>query len=483
MEKYKNQPIRLSSLDLEQMPIKEQIIEIIEIIRTQYCVLIAGGAVRDLLLGQPSKDIDLCTNATPDELIALMECHQIKVKPVGQAFGVVIAMFKNEDDEYEEIEIATFRTDGQYSDGRRPDSVSFVRNPAEDAVRRDLTINGIFYDPFDDTVIDYVGGIEDMKFGILRFIGNPVDRINEDKLRMLRYVRFLRKTGFQSDEASSKAIRENAHLITSVSAERIKEELEKMFAIGPVSEILQLLKDVGLLKHILPEVDALSECEQGPPYHMEGDVFVHTCMLADNLPDDTSDELRWAAILHDIGKPATRQEDGRGNVSFINHDKIGADMANSICRRLKFPNHKRKRIVWLIKNHIRVLSLTKMRNARAKRFVYNEKLTDINPYFEDLLLLAEADESSAVPINQEIHFEDATVEDIKERYEELISGAKEKDIPKLITGYDVMQALALKTGGPKVGQTLRQIQDTLFEEVPENHTRERALEILTEIIS
>jgi len=456
----------VSSFGLEELPIQGHIVELIDIIRPNYCVLIAGGAVRDHLRGDTAKDIDLCTNATPDELMTLLRSRNVQVKSVGQAFGVVIAILKNERDEHDEVEIATFRTDGQYSDGRRPDSVAFVRNPKEDAIRRDLSINGLFYDPFDDMVIDYVDGIKDMEDGVLRFIGNPAERISEDKLRMLRYVRFLLKTGFNPDELSEQAIRDHADQIKTVSAERIKDELDKIFKIGPISKALQLLKDLNLLGHILPEVDQMSDCEQGPPYHMEGDVFTHTCMVVDNLPEDASNELRWAAILHDIGKPQTREESDTGKVSFIYHEKSGSEMADEICRRLKFSNKEREKIIWLIKNHQKIFKLATMRQSTAKKFVLNAQLNQVNPYFEDLLELCRADEKSAIlfgPLILERSFDS-----IFERFEEIKESLSQQqesgiDIPKLITGYDVMEALGMRHGGPIVGQLLTKIRDELLE--------------------
>ena len=483
MQPKETEKKHISEFGRDNLPIQNHIIELICIIREKYCVLVAGGAVRDHLLGKEAKDIDLCTEATPDELIQLLESKGIEVKHVGQNFGVVLAILRNGNDEYEEVEIATFRIDGDYSDGRRPDSVAFIRNPAEDAARRDLTINGLFYDPSDHTVIDYVGGIDDMNNKVLRFIGIAPERIKEDKLRMLRYVRFLLKTGFFPDEESINAMREYAKSITTVSAERIKDELDKIFKTGPVSKALRLLKEFGLLEHILPEVDSLSECDQGAPYHMEGDVFKHTCMVADGLLANSSDELRWAAVLHDIGKPATRKETDTCKVNFIGHDSVGAEMADKICRRLKFSNEEKEKIVWLIKNHMQVLQLPKMRPAKAKRFVLDQKLEDIHPYFQDLLSLAQADENGAVSL--EPRAEEDSFAGILEKFNKLkaeldLQKQSGSNISKLINGRDVMTALNINKGGPIVGKILKAVQDKLLE--MEEPTRECALGLLREIV-
>lgn len=488
MKSKETEKKHISEFGKDNLPIQNHIIELICVIREKYCVLVAGGAVRDHLLGKQAKDIDLCTEATPDELIQLLESRDIKVKPVGQAFGVVIAMIRDENEEYEEIEIATFRTDGDYSDGRRPDSVAFIRNPAEDAARRDLTINGLFYDPSDHTVIDYVGGVSDMENNVLRFIGTASERIKEDKLRMLRYVRFLLRTGFTPDEQSVNAMREYAESITAVSAERIKDELNKIFKIGPISKALKLLKEFNLLKHVLPEVSALSDCKQGPPYHMEGDVFRHTCMVADNLPANSSNELNWAAILHDIGKPATRAEsichNGEKKVSFLKHDKIGAKMADEICRRLKFSNEERSKIIWLIENHMHVTQFAKMRPVTAKRFMLDQKLEGIYPHFYDLLSLAHADENGAVTL--EPRTEEDSFAGVIKKFNEIrdeLNFQKESgnDPSRLINGKDVMTVLNINKGGPIVGKILKTVQDRLLEmKAP---TKKDALRLLHELVT
>lgn len=474
----------ISAFDSEPLPIKEHITRLIEIIRTKHVVLVAGGAVRDHIQGKTPKDIDLCTSATPDELSSLLVSKDIKINPVGQAFGVTIAVLKDHNDKYEEVEIATFRTDGVHLDGRRPESVNFIDSPREDAIRRDLTINGLFYDTSDDTIIDYVSGLQDMEDGILRFIGDPTKRITEDKLRMLRYARFLCKTGFSPDELSQQAIREHANKITTVSAERIKDELDKMFQLGNMSKALQLLKDLNLLKHILPEVNELSGSKQGPPYHMEGDVFTHTCMVTDNLPEDASNALRWAAVLHDVGKPTCRKETQNGRkVSFLNHDNIGSKMVNDICHKLKFSNNEREKIVWLIENHQNIRHLPKMRQVKAKRFVFNDQLNEVNPYFEDLLRLAQADNEGSIPLNPHKYEDsfDAIFEKFKE-IEEGLNKQKESGIntPKLINGNDVIETLQLKTGGPIVGKILTEVRNRLLE--IERPTRKDALRFLYEVI-
>ncbi len=438
-------PILMSPI--ERLPIAEAAQLVIQILTRARChVLVAGGAVRDHLLGKLAKDIDLCTDAKPEELIKILEEDGIKVLPAGQKFGIVIAVVNGE-----QIEIATFRTDGYSSDSRHPDEITIGVSPAEDAMRRDLTVNGLFYDPNQGeqgTIIDHVGGVEDMGEQILRFIGNPAERVGEDDLRMLRYVRFLVKTGFKADEESNHVIRKNAHLIKSVSVERIRDEFGKIWALGKFSDSLRALKDLNLLEHVLPEeVSILVEREQ---------------IAADQLSEDASMELRWAAVLYET------------DIQDI----------NKFCgnKGIKMSNKERGKIVWLCENVSKVFELSIMDIVDAKRFVLMSQLNDENPHFEDLLSLAEARFNALSPSDEKMH---KLLLDARKLYEDIKKDAEARrsagcDLKRLITGKDIMQALGLKKGGPLVGKTQRRLEDLLLahDGVP---TREDGLAYLNEI--
>jgi poly(A) polymerase len=429
-------PVMLSPI--ERLPITEAAERVIQILTRERCrVLLAGGAVRDHLMGRPAKDIDLCTNASPEQLVEILERHGIKVLPVGQSFGVVVAIVGGE-----QIEIATFRTDGYSSDGRRPDSVTLGVDPAEDAKRRDLTINGLFYDPVEHIIIDHVGGAQDMAEKVLRFIGNPEDRISEDKLRMMRYLRFLMKTGFSRDAASEAAIQRNADKIKGVSKERIKDEMEKMLAYGPISKILEHLSVLGLLPYVLPEAAGLIGKEQ---------------IAADRLPSTASPELKWAALLYEAGPGA----------------------ADKFCKRLKFSNDERQKVVYLCQNVARVAELSSMDPVKARHFVFDKDLAAVNTHFEDLLLLARAiNEAGGGQQSQALNKALQTYSTIKLEAERRKNAGI--DLKRLITGNDIMEKLGIK-GGPEVGRLQAAVQDRLL--LDAEPTRESALRYLDEIES
>ena len=303
---------------------------------------LAGGCVRDSLLGVEPKDFDVATSATPDQVAALFP----RVVPVGRAFGVQTVMEGGAS-----VEVATFRADGPYRDGRHPASVSFT-TARQDVLRRDFTINGLLGDPSDGSVRDYVGGVADLEARLLRTIGDPGDRFAEDKLRLLRAVRFAARFNLRIEEATWRAMQEHATEIGGVSPERIGREVVLCLTGPRPDAALRLLKDAGLLAVILPEVDALSQVAQSPPGHPEGDAFVHTALLLSHLPPDPPPALALAGLLHDVGKAVTATRDPDGRWRFFGHDKAGARMAADICRRLRYSRELGAAVTRLVADHM-----------------------------------------------------------------------------------------------------------------------------------
>jgi poly(A) polymerase len=321
-----------------------------------------GGCVRDFIRGVVPGDYDIVTSAKTDEVMALFE----KTVPVGAKFGVVMVIADGHP-----FEVATFRSDDVYEDGRRPLRVHFA-SAKEDVLRRDFTVNGLLMDPATGDIIDYVGGRDDIQNKILRTIGDPVLRFNEDYLRMLRAVRFAANLDFALDEAAKAAIAANASRITVISAERILEELGKILTRGGARRGLELLSETGLLKMILPEVDKMRGVEQPPRFHPEGDVWQHSLIMMDILSKETAPHtnpiLAWATLLHDVGKPLTRSQDDRG-IHFYGHTQIGESVASDILNRLRFSRAQRETILNLIHQHMVFMNVQKMRPARLKRFL------------------------------------------------------------------------------------------------------------------
>jgi poly(A) polymerase len=317
-----------------------------------------GGCVRDLVLGRAPKDFDVATSATPDQVLTLFE----KTFAVGAHFGVVLVCTG-------EIttEVATFRSDGDYSDGRHPDAVRFSATPEEDVKRRDFTINGMMMDPVSESVLDMVGGMQDLDAHLIRAIGDPRERFTEDKLRMLRAVRFAARFSFDLEPATAKAIERLVLAVTQVSNERVRDELTRMLTEGRARRAFEMLDATGLLAQVLPEVVRMKGVAQPPQYHPEGDVWVHTLMLLDGLPAGVPAALAWGALLHDIGKPATFRV-APDRIRFDGHVEAGIRIAEDICRRLRFPNHETEQILSLIANHMRFSDVRKMKESTLKRF-------------------------------------------------------------------------------------------------------------------
>ena len=396
-----------------------------------YQAYFAGGCVRDLLLGVEPKDFDVATSATPDVVMGMFA----KTYSVGAHFGVVLVCSPNADGEIA-TEVATFRHDGAYSDGRRPDAVRFSTDAREDVLRRDFTINGMLLDPviFEESgdaasaVLDYVGGRADLAVGIVRAIGDPTLRFAEDKLRMLRGVRFAARLNYEIEPRTMAAMQAAAREIGQVSAERIRDELTLMLTEGHAARAFELLDATGLLAEVLPEAVKMHGVEQPPEYHPEGDVWVHTMLLLEKLKPGVSATLAWGALLHDIGKPATfrppdpKRPDDR--IRFNGHVEVGVRVAEEILRRLRFSNEETEQIVALVKNHMRFGDILQMRESTLKRFL---RL----PKFDEHLALHWMDASSA-------HGDLRLYEFARKQYE---AAPLEPIQPKLlVTGRDLISA-------------------------------------------
>jgi poly(A) polymerase len=326
----------------------------------------AGGCVRDRLLGKEAHDIDIATSASPEEVQALFS----RTIPVGVQFGVVIVR-----EEEGEFQVATFRTDGLYADGRRPETVAFTTAEG-DALRRDFTINGLFYDPVDGRVLDFVGGRADLDARLVRTIGNAGERFAEDKLRVLRGVRFAAALDFEIEPGTWEGIRAGASAISQVSAERVRDELGKIFLAPQRLRGFDLLDSSGLLREILPEMESLKGCEQPPEFHPEGDVFIHTRLMLSLLPEHVSLPLVLSVLFHDLGKPATRQVDATGRARFNGHEAVSARIAEEILRRLRFSNDTLEATVEMVRNHMVFKDVQNMRVARLKRFLARPTFAD-----------------------------------------------------------------------------------------------------------
>jgi putative nucleotidyltransferase with HDIG domain len=428
-----------------------------------------GGCVRDMVRGVEPQDIDIATSATPEQVQALFA----RTVPVGAAFGVVLVL-----EDGHQFEVATFRSDEAYIDGRRPTGVRYG-SPEEDARRRDFTINGLFFDPFlsptggagvpacgptgggpgqpalPGRIIDFVGGRADIERKLVRTIGEPRERFTEDKLRLLRCVRFAANLGYEIETATFDAVKEMAAQIHVVSAERIRDELVKILTRPNAGRGLELLDASGLLHEILPEIAAMKGVEQPPEFHPEGDVFVHTRLMLDTLPANPSVVLAFAVLLHDVGKPPTfvRAPD---RIRFNEHDRVGAEMAEIILRRLRFSNDEIEKIVLCVREHMRLQFVKEMRPAKLKRLLARET-------FPDELELHRIDCASS-------HRNLENYEFLKAKAAEMPPEVL-KPAP-LLTGHDLL-ALGLKPG-PSVGQILHEVEELQLEE--RLKSREEALE-------
>jgi poly(A) polymerase len=445
---------------------KEVAIDIVRRLRAAgHVAVLAGGCVRDRLLGleDPRGDYDVATSARPEEVQRLFP----RTVAVGAQFGVVRVV-----QDGVEVEVATFRSDESYVDGRHPVSVRFT-TAREDAERRDFTINGMFYDPISDRVLDYVGGREDLERGIVRAIGDPRRRFQEDRLRMIRAVRFAARLQFRLDPQTAAAIREMAPAIHEVSPERIGEELTKILLEGNARRGFELLSETGLAAEVLPEIEALRGVAQGREVHPEGDAYVHT-MLAlshfDRSPrrvelassDDPQsrrrlEALAFAVVLHDVGKARTARI-SEGRITFYGHCEVGEEMTREILRRLRRPTAVSERAAWLVRNHLRIVDAPKMRTATLKRFLRQEGI-------EDLLELARIDA-------------DASHGDLRNyefcRVALARFSAQDLKPPPLLRGEDLIR-LGYRPG-PQFRQILSAVEEAQLE--GEISTREEALALV-----
>jgi poly(A) polymerase len=400
--------------------------------------LLAGGCVRDLLLGREPSDYDVATEATPSRVMELFP----ESVSVGAQFGVILVHRDGL-----KVEIATFRSDVGYSDGRHPDRVVFSSTPEEDVQRRDFTINGMLMRPESGEVLDFIAGREDLKAGVIRAIGEPDRRFAEDKLRMMRAVRFAARFDFEIEAATFRSIRRHVAEIHQVSLERLREELTKMLTEGAARRAFELLDQTWLLQQLLPEIAAMKGVEQPPQFHPEGDVWIHTLLMLEQLPPGVSPRLAWGVLLHDVGKPPTFKSAAEtgDRIRFDGHVAVGVRMAEEICRRLRFSNEDTEQILALVDNHMKFKDVSQMRSSTLKRFV---RL----PRFDEHLELHRLDCLSS---NRQLE----SYEYIRKVLGEI--PAEQIHPPRLLTGEDLKQ-MGFKPG-PAFSEILRAVEDAQLE--------------------
>ena len=391
-----------------------------------------GGCVRDHLLGREPQDYDIATAAKPHQVEALFD----RTIPVGRQFGVVIVLIHDQ-----QFQIATFRAEADYQDGRRPGKVVFASAEA-DALRRDFTVNGLFYDPLTGKTHDWVNGLADLRAGIIRTIGLPAERFGEDHLRLLRAVRFAAQLNFEIEPATLAAIQALAPKIKIISAERIRDELLKLFRPPHAARGLVLLRDSGLLEHVFSELAATIGCEQSPDFHPEGSVFNHIRLMLEKMPADASFALPWAILLHDIAKPVTMECDATtGKIHFYGHEKVGAVMAEEILTRLRFSNKQTEEIATSVLHHMQFKDVKQMRKATLRRLLMRETF----------------------PLELELHRLDCLGSfGGLEHYQFLVEEAEELKkqpaiLPPILTGNDLIE-LGVPPG-PELGRLLAEIRE------------------------
>jgi poly(A) polymerase len=398
-----------------------------------------GGCVRDFLLGRDPGDYDIATSALPEQIEAVFR----RTIPVGRKFGVLVVV-----EAEQQFQVATFRAEADYRDGRHPEQVTFG-DAAADARRRDFTVNGLFYDPVQSQLYDWVNGEADLHARRIRTIGPPAERFGEDHLRLLRAVRLAAQLGFEIEAATFAAIKEGAVRIRTISAERIRDELFKLFRAPHASRGLRLLSESGLLDEVLPELVATRSCEQSPEYHPEGTVFEHLALMLDKMNSGSEAALPWAVLLHDVGKPLTYSRDSAtGGIHFYGHERIGADMAEGILTRLRFPRKQIDEVVKAVRCHMQFKDVPEMRKSTLRRLL-------LRPTF---------------PLELELHRLDCLGSHGQlDIYEFLLRAAAELQKtpeiqPPLLSGEDLI-ALGIKPG-PAMGRLLgelreKQLQDEL----------------------
>jgi poly(A) polymerase len=412
-----------------------------------YQALLVGGCVRDLLLGREPADYDVTTDATPEQVMALFP----ESMAVGAQFGVILIPLDGL-----KVEVATFRSDVGYTDGRHPDSVVYAKAAQEDVQRRDFTINGLLMRHDSGDVLDYVGGQADLQAKIIHAIGEPDRRFKEDKLRMMRAVRFAARFGFAIEAETFRAIRRHVAELHQVSPERLREELTKMLTEGAARQAFELLDETWLLQQALPEIGAMKGVEQPPQFHPEGDVWIHTLMMLEGLPKDASPTLAWGVLLHDVGKPPTFQSAAEtgDRIRFNNHVEVGVRMAEAICERFRFSNEDTGQILALVHHHMKFGAVEEMRAATLKKFVRQ-------PRFEEHLTLHRLDCLSS-------HRNLKSYEFVK-RFIEMTPPEQVRP-ERLLTGDD-LQAMGFRPS-PLFSQILEALEDAQLE--GEIRTREEA---------
>jgi poly(A) polymerase len=412
----------------------------------------AGGCVRDHLRGQKPQDFDIATTATPEKVEKIFR----RTIPVGKQFGVMIVV-----EEDIPFEVATFRCEGGYQNGRHPTRVSFTQ-PEEDAKRRDFTVNGMFYDPFAEKVIDFVEGMKDLPLKVIRAIGDPAARFEEDKLRLLRAIRFASTLGFEIEKKTWEALCKKASKIREVSLERIREELVKIFTRSGAARGFTLLSESGLMKEILPEVDAMRGVKQPENFHPEGDVYEHTRLLLEHLQPPVSTTLAFSALFHDIGKPKTSAV-RKGRLTFYEHSEEGVKIAREIMRRLRFSNEEIEGVSECVANHMKFMDVQKMRAGKLKQFISR-------PHFEEEMELHRLDCTASHGMLDNLTF----LRDKLKEYEH------EELKPKpFVNGHDLMEL------GMKPGRAMKPLLEEAFVLQLEGRfkNREDALEWLRNAIS
>jgi poly(A) polymerase len=405
-----------------------------------------GGCVRDMLLGKDPEDYDVATSARPEQVELLFP----RTVAVGRSFGVVRVI-----EGPWTVEVATFRAEAGYEDGRHPSEVRFADARA-DALRRDFTINGLFYDPIRGELHDWVGGRRDLEARLIRTIGEPEQRFAEDHLRMLRAVRFAAQLGFEIEERTLAAIRAQAPLLGRISAERIRDELLKLFEPPHAARGLRLLRESGLLAVVLPEIAAFEGCEQSPEHHPEGTVWEHVVRMLELMPAGADRLLPWAVLLHDVGKPVTaRREPETGRIRFFEHEKVGEQMTREILERLRFPRRDIETVAFVVRHHMQFKDVPQMRKATLRRML-------LRPTF---------------PLELELHRLDCLGSHGRlDVYEMLVRERAELErrpelVPPLLTGRDLL-ALGMRPG-PELGRLLCQLREKQLAE--ELTTRDQAL--------
>lgn len=417
-----------------------------------------GGCVRDLILDREPSDFDVATAATPPQILALFPYAKL----VGASFGVVLVtdMESGDSESRQSIEVATFRSESAYRDGRHPSEVRYETDPRLDASRRDFTINSLFLDPLTNTLLDHFGGQADLQAGTIRAIGNPSERFEEDHLRLLRAVRFAARFGFTIEPQTFAAIVELAPKIRVISAERIRDELTRILTEGGPGRGLRLLDSTGLLPHLLPEVKDLQGVEQPPEHHPEGDVWNHTLIMLELLHPPIEPTLAWGVLLHDIGKPATQTFSDR--IRFNGHVEVGLRIAAPILDRLRFSSDDKTQILALVENHMRFMEVRTMRESTRKRFLSL-------PLFAEHLELHRVDCMSS---NRRTENYDFVQDQLAAFPPEALKP------PPLLTGADLIAAGLAP--GPRFRELLTQIQNAQLE--GRIQTKEEAQALLAKLL-